>query len=119
MRERTAAYQKIVSIKVVGLAMAILLAGCLLPSEKIWAANQAAAQEPVKPVQPQAAPPKTAMPGQGATKKTAPVARSYDRTLLRPALLKEKAPETYQVKFTTTRGDFVITVTRAWAPLGA
>ena len=30
-----------------------------------------------------------------------------------------KAPATYQVKFTTTKGDFVITVTRAWAPLGA
>ena len=46
-------------------------------------------------------------------------ARSYDRPLLRPALLKDKAPETYQVKFTTTKGDFTVTVTRAWAPLGA
>jgi peptidyl-prolyl cis-trans isomerase A (cyclophilin A) len=43
----------------------------------------------------------------------------YDRQLLRPALLVAKAPATYQVKFTTTKGDFVITVTRAWAPLGA
>jgi len=43
----------------------------------------------------------------------------YDRALLRPALLTAKAPATYQVKFTTTKGDFVITVTRAWAPLGA
>ena len=34
-------------------------------------------------------------------------------------MLKEKAPETYQVKFETTRGDFVMTVTRAWAPIGA
>jgi peptidyl-prolyl cis-trans isomerase A (cyclophilin A) len=48
------------------------------------------------------------------------VARSpYDRALLRPALLKDKAPETYQVKFTTTRGEFVVSVTRAWAPIGA
>jgi len=38
---------------------------------------------------------------------------------LRPALLKDKAPEQYQVKFTTTRGDFTVTVTRGWAPLGA
>jgi peptidyl-prolyl cis-trans isomerase A (cyclophilin A) len=45
--------------------------------------------------------------------------KGYDRALLRPALLKEKAPETFQVKFTTTRGDFVVTVTRAWAPIGA
>jgi peptidyl-prolyl cis-trans isomerase A (cyclophilin A) len=44
---------------------------------------------------------------------------AYDRTLLKPALLKEQAPATYQVKFDTTRGAFTITVTRAWAPLGA
>jgi peptidyl-prolyl cis-trans isomerase A (cyclophilin A) len=39
--------------------------------------------------------------------------------LKNPALANEKAPETYKVKFTTTKGDFVITVTRASAPLGA
>ena len=44
---------------------------------------------------------------------------SYDRTLLKPALLKDTAPATYQVKFDTTRGEFTITVTRAWSPLGA
>jgi len=43
----------------------------------------------------------------------------YDRALLNPALLKGKAPDTYQVKFVTTQGEFTITVTRAWAPLGA
>ena len=34
-------------------------------------------------------------------------------------MLKEKAPETFQVKFETTRGDFTVTVTRSWAPFGA
>lgn len=29
------------------------------------------------------------------------------------------APKVYRVKFETTKGDFVITVTRAWAPRGA
>lgn len=43
----------------------------------------------------------------------------FDRALLKPASLKEKAPETYQVKFVTTRGDFTVAVTRAWAPIGA
>ncbi|MBZ5528349.1 MAG: peptidylprolyl isomerase [Acidobacteriia bacterium] len=33
--------------------------------------------------------------------------------------MKEKAPEVFDVKFTTTRGDFTLRVTRAWAPLGA
>lgn len=45
--------------------------------------------------------------------------RAYDRALLRPALLKDKAPETFRVNFNTSRGDFTVTVTRAWAPLGA
>jgi peptidyl-prolyl cis-trans isomerase A (cyclophilin A) len=46
-------------------------------------------------------------------------APAYDRALLKPALLKDTAPDTYQVKFETTRGDFTVTVTRAWAPLAA
>jgi peptidyl-prolyl cis-trans isomerase A (cyclophilin A) len=58
--------------------------------------------------------------GAGTTSTHKPAAVSpYDRALLRPALLAAKAPATYQVKFTTTKGDFVVTVTRAWAPLGA
>jgi len=39
--------------------------------------------------------------------------------LLKPALAAETAPESYKVKFETTKGDFVIEVTRAWAPNGA
>jgi len=65
---------------------------------------QTAAQAPAKPT--------AAAPAQK------PAAASYDRTLLHPALLKEKAPETFQVKFETTRGDFTMNVTRAWAPVG-
>jgi peptidyl-prolyl cis-trans isomerase A (cyclophilin A) len=41
------------------------------------------------------------------------------RSLLDPATLNQKAPETFKAKFTTTKGDFVVEVTRAWAPLGA
>lgn len=39
--------------------------------------------------------------------------------LLKPAALTAKAPATYGVKFTTTKGTFVVTVHRAWAPRGA
>jgi peptidyl-prolyl cis-trans isomerase A (cyclophilin A) len=39
--------------------------------------------------------------------------------LLKPATLTEKAPETFDVEFATTRGNFTVRVTRAWAPLGA
>ncbi len=78
---------------------------------------QTSAQTPAQaPAKPKAA----TTPKAGTSAKTgASVARPYDRALLRPALLKEKAPETFQVKFTTTRGDFVVTVNRAWAPIGA
>ena len=48
-----------------------------------------------------------------------PAASAYDRALLKPSLLKDTAPDTFQVKFDTTRGEFTVTVTRAWAPLGA
>ena len=40
-------------------------------------------------------------------------------SLLNPATLKAQAPDTYEIKFTTTKGDFVVQVTRAWSPLGA
>ena len=39
--------------------------------------------------------------------------------LMKPSTLKAQAPDLYRVKFTTTKGDFVIEVHRAWAPLGA
>jgi peptidyl-prolyl cis-trans isomerase A (cyclophilin A) len=39
--------------------------------------------------------------------------------LMSPADLKAQAPATYRAKFETTKGDFVIEVTRAWAPVGA
>ena len=70
--------------------------------------QQTSAQTPAKP--------KPAGPSASAAGKSA--APSFDRTLLRPAMLKEKAPETFQVKFETTRGDFTMNVTRAWAPIG-
>src|SRR5712664_449643 len=73
------------------------------------------------PAQPKAETPAPAQPQPEVT-ASAPAAAprpGYDRALLRAALLKEKAPETFQVKFTTTRGDFIVTVNRAWAPNGA
>lgn len=42
-----------------------------------------------------------------------------DPSLLHPATLTAKAPETYEVKFVTTKGDFVVEVHRNWAPIGA
>jgi peptidyl-prolyl cis-trans isomerase A (cyclophilin A) len=39
--------------------------------------------------------------------------------LSNPASLTEKAPDTYKVKFDTSKGAFTVEVTRDWAPLGA
>ncbi len=92
------------------------LAGLLLIGMVGFAAR-ASAQTPAQaPAQLKAA----TAPKAGTPSKTGPVpARAaYDRALLRPALLKDKAPDTFQVKFETTRGEFTATVTRAWAPLG-
>jgi len=43
----------------------------------------------------------------------------FDPALLHPETLRAKAPDTYDVKFVTTAGDFTVKVTRAWAPNGA
>jgi peptidyl-prolyl cis-trans isomerase A (cyclophilin A) len=39
--------------------------------------------------------------------------------LTNPAQLTEKAPDKFQVKFETTKGEFIIDITRAWSPNGA
>ena len=38
---------------------------------------------------------------------------------LSPEKANEKAPEVYKVNLTTTKGDLIIQVNRAWAPIGA
>ncbi|MEO6835222.1 MAG: peptidylprolyl isomerase [Candidatus Tumulicola sp.] len=42
-----------------------------------------------------------------------------DPALLHPTTLSAKAPSRYDVAFDTTKGHFVVAVTRSWAPLGA
>ncbi len=56
----------------------------------------------------------TATKATSAAKKAAPA-----RSLLDPSTMKSTAPAIYKVKLTTTQGDVVIQVTRAWAPMGA
>lgn len=68
--------------------------------------------------QPQATPAAPAKPAAAPVHHTAPHT-GIDPALLHPATLKAKAPDVFEVKFTTTKGDFVMQVTRAWAPNGA
>jgi peptidyl-prolyl cis-trans isomerase A (cyclophilin A) len=69
----------------------------------------------------------TAASGQGsstaqktpAPAKPAASSSPYDKALLAPATLTAVAPAEFDVKFTTGDGEFVVHVTRAWAPRGA
>ncbi len=54
-----------------------------------------------------------------STAHTASGAHSTSGSLLKPATLNLQAPAVFSVKFTTTKGDFVVGVTRAWSPRGA
>lgn len=59
-----------------------------------------------------------------ASPAAAPAAASMPAAAANPALLSpqaatEKAPDVYKAKISTTKGDFVIEVHRAWAPNGA
>jgi len=57
--------------------------------------------------------------GQESSRNQASQAFSAERSLLNPPSLSEQAPATFKVKFATSKGDFLVQVTRAWAPLGA
>lgn len=52
-------------------------------------------------------------------KKAAPKSGGAAPSLMNPSSLKAKAPEVFKAEFTTTKGNFVVEVHRAWAPLGA
>lgn len=62
--------------------------------------------------------------GGASTQKTARAAKPaastgpFDKALLTPSALNAKAPDTFDVKFTTDAGDFVVHATREWAPNG-
>jgi len=57
------------------------------------------------------------------TKSAAPAAKAPAapavNPLLHPETLKARAPDSFKVKLTTTKGDFVVQVHRDWSPLGA
>ena len=107
----------IVSLAALVFAAGVILGGCSKreqPAEPV--AEQPKTEAPVQPVTP---PPTESKSPPTTTSTPAVPARGYAKELLTPAKLKEKAPDAYKVKFDTTRGEFTVTVTRAWAPLGA
>ncbi len=56
---------------------------------------------------------------QGSATTQQGVAGQAHPALANPALANEKAPEIFYARFETSKGDYVIKVTRAWSPNGA
>lgn len=95
------------------LVLAAALGACSAPAPAPSPSPSAAvpaAQPTVSPAAPAGSPSPAASPS------SAPAAVA---ALLDPSKATAKAPAAYRVRFATTRGTFVIAVTRAWAPLGA
>jgi peptidyl-prolyl cis-trans isomerase A (cyclophilin A) len=65
------------------------------------------------------APKQTAPATKAPAMAKAPAPAAAKPNLLDPSALKAKAPDSFKVKFTTTKGDFIVQVTRSWAPLGS
>lgn len=114
-------------MRAVKLTVSLVIAGMLFcgcksepkPAENAEPAKPSAeSPAPATPAPAAEAPPaKTATPA--TENPPAPAPGTFDHALLNPSRLKDQAPATYKVRFDTTRGQFTITVTRAWAPLGA
>jgi peptidyl-prolyl cis-trans isomerase A (cyclophilin A) len=95
----------------------MILGGC---SKREQPAEPVAEQPKTEPsAQPSPPPTAETKPAPSASTTTTEPAHNYVKELVSSAKLKEKAPDTYKVRFDTTRGQFTVTVTRAWAPLGA
>lgn len=100
-----------------GIVSGLLAYGCTgSETEKSRAASE-------KPAEPKPAPPPSAIPPPSSAPKAAeapPAAPGAGNpALLDPSLAREKSPEKFKVKVTTTKGDFVIEITRSWSPNGA
>jgi len=61
----------------------------------------------------------TPTPTPVATSTPTPAPPGPGAALLDPSLATEQAPDRFRVRFETTKGPFVVEVTRAWAPRGA
>lgn len=61
----------------------------------------------------------TASPREAAPARDVKEPAGPHPALLDPAKAGEQAPDTFQVRFTTTRGEFTVEVNRSWAPRGA
>jgi len=105
---------------VIGLAILVVAVGLILFMRSRQARQPVTAPQEAAKTQPAVQPPPAVTPP--PAEKTQPAVKrppAVRRSLEKPAALTEKAPGIYWAKFDTTKGNFVIKVTRAWAPHGA
>ena len=102
-------------------AVAALLTGCKSKGPdtetKPAEATKTESPKPAPAPAPAETKPAAAEPAAAPAGKAAAAAKPGN--LLKPSTLQEKAPDKYEVRFKTTRGDFTVQVTRSWSPLGA
>lgn len=99
----------------------VLFSGCEKKKEEPAESQPAEQPKTEAPAAATSAQPPAESPKPEAS-KSEPAAKpkaGFERDLLRPSALREKAPASYEVKFDTTRGAFTLKVTREWAPIGA
>ena len=89
-----------------------------LVASTLICSGQTPATPAPKPAAPKPPAVAAAKPRPSPTVGAKPVPRVNPK-LKNPALANETAPENYKVKFTTTKGDIVITANRALGPVGA
>jgi peptidyl-prolyl cis-trans isomerase A (cyclophilin A) len=99
------------------LAVTIALGACSKTEEPQASSSAAVADPPASATA--AATVATAAGGPAAAVASAPKASALHPDLLDPANAKEKAPDVFKARFTTTKGDFVIEAHRDWSPTGA
>ncbi|HJO25403.1 MAG: peptidylprolyl isomerase [Myxococcota bacterium] len=97
----------------------ILPSGLLLVSLAACGGDGSSPAEVEAPSKAAAPPPEAPAPVAPPVKSIAEKRAAYHAGMLDPAQATEQAPETFTVKFETTKGDMLIDVTRAWAPTGA
>jgi peptidyl-prolyl cis-trans isomerase A (cyclophilin A) len=102
---------------VLAVGSAVVLTAALVDAQGTTPAKPTASKPATTTQKPTTQKPATQKPSTAKPATAKPAAASA--ALRNPAALKETAPATYDVNFSTTAGDFVIQVTRAWAPKGA
>ncbi len=94
------------------LGLLLTLCGCDKTNSTTPASPKPSSTQPTASVQ---NPGSTPQPSDGSSDGSA----GNPQALRDPSLANEKAPDTFKATFVTTKGSFVVQVTRDWAPLGS